>query len=239
MKRATLPASISILFLLGCASTTSADAVPRPAAAPGEAAEESASAEDKAEKLRDLEQDLEIARARLSVARLEAASHAKQQEVQRRHAALEVQLAESSLAQLVEADMPNRLAAEKLDLRSAQDRAQEAAEELTQIEIMYKDQELDDVTAEFVVSRGRRSAERAAARIEVMENELSAMEERELPRERQRLQLAVDRAVADLAESEREAEIGAQNQAISVKEAVNSVDKLERELAEARAEADA
>ncbi len=68
--------------------------------------------------------------------------------------------------------------------------------ELAQIEIMYKDQNLDGLTAEFVVSRGRRNAERAAQRIEIQEFGFARFKNHELPQEEQGLSLPVEKAAS-------------------------------------------
>ena len=181
-----------------------------------------------------LERKLSIAKARLAVAELEAEADAARHAASARHTAGEVQLAEASLARFQEASRPQRLASGKLDLQGAKDRAQEAAEELEQIKIMYKDQDLDDMTAEFVVSRGERMAKRAAERLKIQEAQLNALETRELPQEQQRLALAVDKAVAQMEQQAREATIAQHRKAIAVQEAKNEVRRLEEELAELR-----
>ncbi len=200
------------------------------------AEQEETSADEKAREIAELEQKLEVARARLSLAQLETAAFEAKHEIRLRHAGAEIDMAQAKLAQFREADAPSRLASEQLSLRTAKDRAQEAVDELAQIEIMYDEQDLDDLTAEFVVSRGRRNAERAAARIEIQEAKLKTLEERELPQEQAGLELALDKKVTGLAEIEREDEIGRGNKAIAVTEAENTITKLEAELAELRAE---
>lgn len=227
MKRALVLAPVLALLLPSCLAFSSRKEVTE---AP---AESSAPADtEKGRETAAVCRKLDVARAKLEVAHMEAQGQEEELAVQLRHAKAEIGMAEAKLAHLVEADMPARLATARLDLRTAKDRAQEAADELAQIEIMYKEQDLDDLTAEFVVSRGRRNAERAAARIEIQENKLRALEERELPQEMRGLELAVDKAVAGLAEIERKGEIGMRNKRISVREAENAIAKLEDELAE-------
>jgi len=223
MKRVRVMAPLAAVLLLGCATTESVNGD-----SPQASRESAAKTERKRE---DLERKLDVARARLALARTEEKAYGEDLEARIRHASGEVELARARLARFREADAPNRLATERLELRTARDRAQEAAEELAQIEIMYKDQDLDDLTAEFVVSRGRRAAERAAERIEILEGELRALEERELPQEGERLALELDKAEAGLTKAEREGEIGRQNKAISVKEAENEIARLEDEQA--------
>ena len=219
-----------LVLAAGCASTSVKDSPASTARATEATTDESADETDA--KRRDLDRKLAVARAKLEVARLEAEAYEKKQEASLRHAAAEVALAEARLARFREADAPNRLANEQLSLRTAKDRAQEAADELAQIEIMYEDQDLDDVTAEFVVSRGRRSAARAAARIEIMEAQYAALEERELPQDAQRFELELDKARSGLEAAQRDAEIGRHGKRIAVQEAENAIRKLEEELAD-------
>ena len=228
---------ITIVFLSACAAPIVDDSESAVALVEAAPAQEEDDGEERAREIASLERKLEVARARLQVARLEASSYDHQQEASMRHGKAEVKLAEAGLARFAEADKPNRLASAKLNLQTAKDRAKEAAEELAQIEIMYKDQDLDDLTAEFVVSRGRRNAARAAARIAIQEGEVSALEERELPQEERRLALALDKASAGLGGSERDAEIGRRKQAISVQEAENEIVRLEADLAALREKA--
>lgn len=230
MKAALIGQSILILFLAGCAST-SAKTSPAEPMGGGDSPREMPT-DDSGRKLDELQRKLQVAEARLEVARMELDSYTVEQEARVRHAEAELALAKAHLDRFREAEVPHRLASEELDLRSAKDRAQEAADELAQIEIMYKDQDLDDLTAEFVVSRGRRNAERAAARIKIMEDALAALQSRELPEEDDRLQLAVDKAMVALEKTEREGDIGRRNKEIAVKEAENSLAKIEGELAE-------
>ena len=209
VHRTLLP--LLLVPLIGCASvttTTASNGGAGPSKEGGEAAE------------------LEKARAQLEIAGLEMESYEAKQADRLRFAAAELALAESELALFKSSKAPNRLASEELDVRAAKDRAQEAAEELAQIEIMYEDQDLDDLTAEFVVSRGRRSAERAAARIEILEAGLVALETSELPREQKRLELAVERARSQVADVERETEIGRRKKALELAAAKKNVEEL-------------
>lgn len=235
MAKPTPLALLFALFAVSCASTEThpvADPSPAPEASAQEAEDDGEDAEAEAEKKEDLAHEIEMAKARMTLQKMETQNWEAQQEVRLRHARAEVEMAEAKLALFVNSEAPRRLASERLDLRSVTDRAKEAAEELAQIEIMYEDQDLDDVTAEFVVSRGRRTAERAAQRIEIQESALKALEDHELPQEEKRLKLAVERAAASLAEAEREVEIARRRKALERKEARRKLEKLEEELAE-------
>ena len=227
-----VPALFSIV--LGCATTDSTMLEPRIAAA--ETPQDEGKAEDPAKRLRDLERRIATARSQREIANLELEAFDDDHAVKLRHAAAEIDMARAALALFSEAAMPNRIAAEQLNLQSSEDRATEAREELEQIKIMYAEQDLDDLTAEFVVSRGERNNARAQARLEIQKAELEALRERELPQELARLELAVDKAEAARAQLEREGAIGRAGKVLALKESGDELSDLEEELAEAREE---
>jgi hypothetical protein len=214
---------LSFLFI-GCSSTTVADA-PSGAASVSDANES---------KIDEVERKLKLAHARLEVKEMEQEAFVHEHGNNVRYAQADLAMAQAKLAKFREVDAPGRVASEKLNLRTAMDRAQEAKDELAQIEIMYKDQDLDDLTAEFVVSRGRRSAERAQARIEIQEAAFNSLKERELPQEEKQLELAVDKAVTGLEKIEIDGKISEQGKAIATQEARDGLNKLEQELSEAK-----
>ena len=228
MKHLASLAVLPLLLVLGCASTASA---PGPGGAKGMPEKGDAAREVEA-----LEHKLEIARAKLEKTRLEQEVAVMQHETSVRHAQAGVELAQAALARFREADAPAQLASEELDLRSAKDRAMEAQEELKQIEIMYAEQDLDDLTAEFVVSRGRRSAERAQARIAIEEAKLASLRDREHPQKMRELELALDKARIELKKLEMQGEIGRRERAIALQEAENEIAELEHELVAKREE---
>ena len=236
MKRALSVQSILGLLLIwctGCAAVGSGDASGADGAQKqgAAAADEGLSDEEVAEQTQKLEHELDVNRARVKLAHMEIkafeASHANRMAF----AEEELSFAEAALATFKDFDVPNRLEIEQLSLKASKDNAQEAAEELAQIEIMYKDQDLDDVTAEFVVSRGRRRAERAAARISIQERDLEKLQTRELPSEEAQLILAVKKAKEAVDAAKREGELEQHNKAISIKEAERAVVETEAELA--------
>ena len=234
-----LPASLLLLLAAGCASTDTHNAVDASAARTAGSPEagpqaEGGDAEDKEWELREKAQKLDIAKARHEIAKLQLESYREGQSVRLGQAQEELDMAQSELKKFTEADRPARVAGAELDLRSAKDRAQEAADELAQIELMYAEQDLNDKTAEFVVSRGRRSAERAAARIQIQEAQHKTLLEAELPMNQKRLEMAVRAKVAALEEAQREAKIGTLNKEIAVQEAQQAVAKAERELHKAQ-----
>ena len=229
MKLCLLSLSTLALVFASC-SVTGNVAVPVSDAPQGTEAD----SEDPRE-VTETQEKLEVAQARHEIAVLEASAYDAKLDAQLRHAQAAVEMAEVKLATFREVERPNRIATEELNLRSARDRAQEAADELAQVEIMYAEQDLNDMTREFVISRERRNAERAAKRIQIQEGEFTAFKERELPQKESELKLAVDKATAGLKAAEREGEIKKRQHAIGVREAEMKVKNLEDELAKLKA----
>ncbi len=236
MLRSLLSASLLGLIATGCIAAR-VDSVSdgnmrgsSDASAPDKA---DADADDKEWKLVELRQKHELAESRLEVAQLQLASFESAQKARLTQARKDLELAERELAKFRDGDRPARIASAELNLQSTKDRAQEAADELAQIEIMYKDQDLNDKTAEFVVARGRRSAERAAARIAIQEAEFKTLIESEMPMTAMRLETALEGKRAALDEAERDADIGMLNKQIALREAQQAVEKAAHELADA------
>ncbi len=181
-------------------------------------------------KLGSIKRKLEIAVAKLKQAEVNAAA----QEIDSRqavdHANMELKIATGKLAQFVGIDAPNRIAQEELNLQRVKDRAQEAAEELKQIEIMYEEQDLEDRTAEFVINRGKRNAERSRQQIRIQEKEFEALKGHELPREQATLELDVAKKRAAVEKAERDAEAGALLKEIAKMSAEAELDDLKEQL---------
>jgi hypothetical protein len=193
----TLAVILAALVLwTGCSTTTEMvevedmeqASVAPPAPAPAEKKE---SEEDRASKRKSLERKMDIAEARLKHAHMEFKIHEINSMVSQSHAEKELAMAKDKLAQFQTLDKSNKLARKELDLQRAQDGAKEAQEELEQLKIMYKDKDLDDLTREFVISRGKRRAEQRDRSLAIQENEIKSFREHDLVREERNLQLDV------------------------------------------------
>jgi len=204
------------------------------AAAEEESAEKSdakkPSKEDLAAKRRSIDRKIAVAELKLEHAKMEAESKQVAAQEAIHQAEEELGLARAKLVQYRDVDAPNKIEQARLSLQGAKDRAQEAQEELRQIEIMYEDQDLDDRTAEFVVNRGRRQAERAARQIAIQERSLSSLTEHEVPRELRRLQLDLDRKEAALEKARRDARSGEVQRKISLMSAEMELANLRDEM---------
>ena len=234
MKFTTLAPLLIATLATGCNSLQHASQAPEPdthsqLSEQDEAADDTSKKEDTRE---DLEHKLRLATDRLALQEREMHESNQQFADRIRFAGVEVNMAQAKLDVFRDSVAPQRLASEGLNLASTKDRAQQAADELAQIEIMYKDQDLDDLTAEFVVSRGRRNAERAAQRIEIQEAGFARLKNHELPSEEQGLALAVEKAASALQRLHGDREIDQYRKAIALKEARFDLTKLANELSE-------
>lgn len=232
MRRLSLLPLLPLLSLASCIGVSKTTTVSEPPAA-AEPAEEPG---PDPEELARLEHELEAARVRLEIARIERDGALVGKEQSLAHQREDLALAEAELATFLEVELPNRVAGAELSLQASRDRALEAAEELAQLEIMYEDQDLEERTREFVISRGRREAERTAARLAIQEAELTALKERELVERRTRLEIAVARAREGVVSDERELEVTRLRQDLALKEAERAVEKAEAALEKARGE---
>lgn len=185
-----------------------------------------------------LTRQLTLGRERLKRAEADLAIHEEEIDVDRRLADAELELAQQKLVQF-DVDAKSRIAEAELELQSAKDEATEAKEELEQIEVMYTERDLDDRTAEFVVNRGRRNAERAATKIAIEEEKLAALKELQVPRERREISLEVERQTVEIAKQVRQGELALMDARIQVLESRQEVERLEGEIAKATASGDA
>lgn len=217
-------ALLAILSLGACKSSSTQSEVP---AAP---AEQTGQNEDDGAKRAALERKIAITELKLSQAKLDQDAQAKSSQKAVDFAQEELEMAQAKQAQYETLDAPNRKARGELDLKRAEDRTAEAAEELKQLEIMYDEQDLEDMTAEFVISRGRRNAERAEMSLAIQRKELEALTAHEMPREQRALQLAVARQTTALEKAKADAESSRIKHEIAVKSAESDLTELREKL---------
>lgn len=196
-----------------------------------------ARAEGEPQNLRALRHDLAVAEQKLEQARIDMQAQELSAQAGIEQAGTELDLAKARLANFVELDAVQRRTKAELELQQLNDRATEAADELKQIEIMYREQDLNDLTAEFVVSRGRRNAERAAARIALQEQELSALVGRVLPLEERQLALEVDKKRVALEKAKLEARSSSLGRRIGLMKAEEEIVRLREKIEQGEKEA--
>jgi hypothetical protein len=236
MRRAILTlVVVTSCALNGCA--TPRTAAPKKAQADKpEAADKSA--EKTASKRASLERKITVAELSLQQARLEATSAAQSSGKAVEHAAGDLALAQAKLTAYQTIEAPNRLSRKQLELQRARDSATEAQEELRQIEIMYEEQDLEDMTAEFVINRGKRNAERRKRSLQITERSLQLLTDHTIPTDIETRVLEVSRETESLAKARRSAEADELKKRIAVLNAESKLTELQEDLAELDEEKD-
>ena len=230
LLRWLLPA-LALTAWTGCAALSPAagSSATAEGSAPVEAA---AKADDDATKAEALAKKIDVAQRRMKHAEMERAMFTADSRTSIAVAAKELAFAEARLVQYKELDMPNRMARSELGLQRARDGVQEAADELKQIELMYAEQNLEDMTAEFVINRGKRNAERAQHSLAIQEREHTSLVSHELPRELAGMELDVMRKKSALEQAKAGAEAGMLMKEIARLNLETELADLERERAE-------
>lgn len=227
--------AVALVPLTACASHDAAQESAAVASTVNSAAPESKPeakpAEDNTAKIKGVERRMAMTKARLAVAELEMANFEIDLANKLAAAEAELTLAQQKLDQFDKVDLPQRIAQADLSMLRGKDRAQEAADELKQIELMYKDQDLNDMTAEFVVSRGKRNAERTMAQIKLDEAGIDTMKKLELPRERRRLELDLIAKKNAFESAKRDSEVQRKNKQIGLMSVQNELAGIEEEMA--------
>lgn len=228
---------VAILLLwAGCSSpstslevkTTDAPAMEASAA---EAKEKKKEKEDAATKREGLMRKLAVTEIRLQHAQLELKIHEENAQSSLAHAEKELVLAKDKLTQFQTLDKPNRIARKELDLQRSRDAAQEAQEELEQLEIMYKEQDLEDMTREFVISRGKRRAEQRNRSLKIQETEFKSFMTHELVREEKKLHLEAAKKEQALAKLQLSQKAALLQKKMSIMNVENELADLKEKLA--------
>ncbi len=149
--------------------------------------------------------ELELRRARAAV---EQASAIAGEEMAVAQAERDQRVAAEDVRHFDEVEQARRLAESELELRGSADGLLETREELAQLEMMYKDSDLGDATAEIVLSRTRRRLQRAEDGHHLREQRAAELATITLPRERERLALELAAKTVALENSKRAAEQG-------------------------------
>jgi len=210
-----------------CASVATQEDAP---ASPPANAEKKKKDDDGSER-RALERKLKIAELQRDQTLMEHANADAKTKLSVDLAREELGMAQAKLDQFREVDMPNSVAKSELSLQRAKDSTQEAAEELEQLEIMYRDQDLEDLTSEFVINRGKRRAERAQRSLAIQESEFASLKNHSMPRELRTRELDVIKKTDALRAAEADAEASALKQQIAILKIEGEITDLREKLA--------
>lgn len=178
----------------------------------------------------DLQAKVEVARQKAALAQAELANQEAANRIALERLDKELDLAQADLKRLREADGPARIAQADLDLAAARHAAEDAADELAQLEKMYGANDLADQTKEIVLKRGRRDLERARAGAAIKEAQLKLLKEHVLPAETGKLALEESAKRALLAVEKEKAANSLLQKRIALAEARMELAAAEKEL---------
>jgi len=179
-----------------------------------------------------LARELEIARQKVRKAELALQNQRADDQAAIDKARVERELAEIKLKKFESQDAPHKLAETRLSLKNAQDNLKEQEEELEQLEMMYKEEDLADKTREIVLERGRRRLERARMSLANQQNALQILEQHTQPFELAELRSQVTQKDQALDGARRSAEAKLLEKQIDLWSAQAEVTRMEEELAE-------
>ena len=180
-----------------------------------------------------LERDMRVAQHKLEKARLSTEHTRLRNAASLAKAEAELDVSTRKLKTFNERSAPNRIAWGELSLRRAEDRAQEAQEELEQLELMYSEDEFADQTKEIVLERGRRRLERSQRQLELQRKDFATLQEETLPVERREHELrAIDKEEA-FKRAREKTETSMIDQEIGLINAEGEIIRLEHEMDDA------
>ena len=192
---------------------------------------------DDASKQDQARRKLEIAEQKLAKAR-QAAEHGEVETESKITAAEQTLIiATTKLQQLEQHIAPNKLARAELGLQGSQDRFNESQEEMTQLELMYAEEEFAEKTKEIVLERGKRRLERSRRDLEIRRRELEFTQSHDLPLQIQEQQFKVEQAQKSLDKAKRDSVGGIIDRSIATLTADAEVAKLQAELEKLEKEA--
>ncbi len=147
-------------------------------------------------------------------------------------------LAERALKQYLETDQPLAVRSAKHSLKSSEGQLENAAEELAQLEKMYKADDLTEETEEIILKRARRSVESAELFLELSKvrtertlNEDIPEQEIQLTEAAKREELALAKLKVSMPVQRKQQEIALEKLERTQKKLVEKLDKLKQDLA--------
>lgn len=260
MRRSFVPAVVSLVCVAGCGSATpdskvsegnaagmadpnAAKKIEPPAAPPGaaapapQAAPAAPSADELKEKADDAAAQLDLAKIKLERAKMDADQQSVDGAAAVEKAKFELAVATKAKDHFANVEMPQKTARAQLDLQQAKDAVSEQEEEMQQLELMYKKDDLADKTKEIVLARGKRRLERACQSLALQQKELDDLVNVQQPDQLRKLEVAVTDRTADLRRAEFGLKSGQIDKDLAVKSQQIDVAKLLREADKAKQKA--
>lgn len=195
--------------------------------------------EDVSREIGDRERDLYIARARLE--KQEAELNDKKTDVEMQRAQLQTRLerTEQEMRLFLDVNKPTRIAQSEFNLQGTENRIQEQAEELEQLERMYEADDLTEETEEIVIRRARRALARARQSFAWQKQHHQLFVEVTLPHEEQDLQVKLERARQDVAAFEAASRPDLRRMELELEKARVGFERQEKALRDLRDDRDA
>lgn len=247
-------ASFLFPFLLAACASAPTEGKQEPSAAASPAAESKSGADAKkaaAQKVKDAEKELKLKRRELDYAEIAVRTTGIDRQIRTMtfeadlaRAEKELEKHRKNLEQHTKETAPREIEERKIAVDHSTYRAEEAKDELAELEAMYKADEFAKSTKELVIKRGRRGAEMADRSLAVARRELAEFESHTMPQRERELREHVADAERTLQKSRLEADKArieldvAQRQTDDrVKDLKQELEDLEKKLEEAKQEA--
>ena len=230
-RPAALVAAAALGALLSPLFTACASAPPPPD-------KPAAKAEDKKSDPRIKAREIEQARLELQSAEIDSRSKGLASEEAVQKAARELELAQAAMKAFETVDAPSQLDGAQINHDRQAYAADEARDELNELEQMYQAEEFAKTTKELVLKRGRRRLEVAQRELAVSKQKLALLKDHALPRQKNELAGKVHDAEVVLQKAKLDAEKSGIDVDVALRKARAKIEDLQQELAEANAKAD-
>jgi hypothetical protein len=235
--RLLVPVAATLLCAAGCTSGEVSGqkepGAPQNAAA-GQAPAMTPAQEEALQKADEAAYQLEIATTKLERAKMDAEQGQIESALAVDKAKHELELAQKALDHYVNVEMPQKRARGELELTQMKDSLTEQEEELAQLELMYKGDDLGDKTKEIVIARTKRRLERVKASLALQTKDLDDLVNVQQPEQKAKLEVALKEKQSDLQRAESSAKSSAIDKQLAVKSQTMETEKLKREYAKAK-----
>ena len=221
-----------LLSLAACASTSgNADSSK---AAPDANQAKPENDADKQQKIAAVEEKIAIAKIEAEIGQISSDSAVKSAELDLERAKRELEEARRALDHFKGFTVPVEMEEAKMNHDRSVHRADEANDELRELESMYKTEEFAEMTKELVLKRGRRQLELAQRGLKVSETRLADKKDDELPRKERDLVDDHKKAEEKVAKQEIEVQKARLSAKVSAMKSAQKMEELERELKDAK-----
>ncbi len=232
----------SLPFLPACATAGSGfgsapvqEAESSPTAAKAEQDKKDEEAKQRGKELQQKQRELDYAKIAVQTTAIERQVRTMTVEAAVQHAQRELDKKQRELDQFLQQLRPRELEEHQIDLDHQVHRAEDAKDELAELEAMYKDDEFAKTTKELVVKRGRRQLEMAARGLAVGRQEFEQFEKHTLVEREQELQQAAKDAALELEKARLEHQKTQIELDVQQRQADDRVKDLQRDIAELEA----